>query len=116
MENPEFVYRLASGREWFIAEETGVVPGRDIDHRDGYLHLSRRHQVLPTADKHFADADDLLALEIPFATVADLIRFELAPSRGEEFPHLYGALRAEHVKRAIRLIRRDGGWTFGESK
>ena len=115
MENaPEFVYRLVSPKEWFIARETGVVPGRDIDHRDGYLHLSTRDQALETANIHFKDAEALLALEIPLAPLQSLIRFELAPKRGEAFPHLYGALRAEHVARAINLEKTQAGFAFGD--
>ena len=111
---PDFVYRLASSEEWFVTQETGVAPGREIDHADGYMHLSTRDQALETADIHFADAEDLLALEIPFAPLASQIRFELAPKRGEEFPHLYGALRRRHVARAIRLVKGANGFDFGD--
>lgn len=111
-EDHEFVYRLASEQEWFAAQESGVVPSRDIDRRDGYLHLSTRGQVLETAARHFADAADLLALEINAAPLRDLLIYELAPKRGEKFPHLYGALRAEHVTRALRLVRAGDGFDF----
>lgn len=110
----DFIYRLATQKEWFVAEETGVAPGRDIDHKDGYFHLSTRDQVLETADLHFADADDLLALEIPYAPLASQIKFELAPRRGTEFPHLYGALRREHISRAIVLKKTPDGFQFGD--
>lgn len=114
-EKIETVYRLATREEWFIARETGVVPARDIDHKDGYMHLSTRAQTLVTANIHFADTDDLLALEIPLGPIAALVRFELAPKRGEEFPHLYGALRASHVLRAIDLVRSENGFVFGDA-
>ena len=112
---PEFVYRLATATEWFAAQEVGVVPTRDIDKRDGYIHLSTREQVIETANLHFADAEDLLALEIPFAGISDQAKFELAPNRGELFPHLYGALTAAHVASAIRLNKTEAGFQFGDS-
>ncbi len=112
---PEFVYRLATATEWFAAQESGAVPTRDIDKRDGYIHLSTREQVIETATLHFADAEDLLALEIPFAGIADQAKFELAPKRGELFPHLYGALTAAHVARAIKLNKTDAGFRFGDA-
>ncbi len=112
---PEFVYRLASPEEWFAAEETGVVPTREIDKRDGYIHLSTREQALSTANIHFADAKELMALEIPLSTIAEQVKFELAPKRGEAFPHLYGVLRREHVRRAIRLVKTPAGFEFGEA-
>ena len=112
---PEFVYRLASPEEWRAAEMSGVVPLREIDRRDGYVHLSTRAQVIETANLHFADAQDLLALEIPLEAVADEVRFEMAPKRGEAFPHLYGALRRDHVRRVLRMERSGDGFAFGDA-
>lgn len=111
---PEFVYRLATPDEWLAAQANGVVPARDIDRRDGYIHLSTRGQALETARLHFAAAPALLALEIPFAAVAGDVRFEPAPKRGADFPHLYGVLRADHVARAIRLERDGERFRFGD--
>jgi len=113
-ENPEFVYRLASAEEWRAAEETGAVPKRGIDLRDGYFHLSTRAQVLETANLHFEDATDLLALEIPLALIADQVKFEIAPKRGEAFPHLYGDLMRDHVSTVMRLVKTGAGFQFGE--
>lgn len=116
IETHKFVYRLATAQEWFIAQETGVAPTREIDERDGYMHLSTFDQALETARLHFAGAMDLLALEISLDEIASQVKFELAPKRGEKFPHLYGALRTEHINRAIRLEPANGGFKFGESR
>ena len=112
---PQFVYRLATVDEWRAAQESGVVPQRDIDINDGYMHLSTRDQALETATIHFAGVADLLALEIPFAGIADRVKFELAPKRGEEFPHLFDVLRASDVARAIRLVSENDSFVFGDA-
>ncbi len=110
----DHVYRLATGAEWATTRKTGLAPLRDIDERDGYMHLSTRAQVLETANLHFAGADDLVALEIPLSSVSGEVKFELAPKRGEEFPHLYGPLKLEDIARAIRLIANSDGFQFGD--
>lgn len=115
MPEEEFVYRLASAAEWKAAQSTGAIPKRDIDVKDGYFHLSTQEQALETARLHFAGADDLLALEIPLAAIADKLKFELAPKRGEAFPHYYGDLLAAHVRRAIALKRDGAAFSFGEA-
>ena len=111
---PEFVYRLASAAEWREAQIAGVAPKRAIDVKDGYVHLSTRAQALETARLHFAGADDLLALEIPLAPIADEVKFELAPKRGEAFPHLYRDLRCADVSSVIPLLRDGDAFRFGE--
>ena len=113
--SPELVYRLASLEEWERAQETGAVPLRDIDEKDAYIHLSTETQVLETARLHFAGADDLLALVIPLAPIAEKVKFELAPKRGEAFPHLYGVLETSHVSSAVRLVREGEQFSFGEA-
>ena len=112
---PDFVYRLANAAEWKAAQGTGAVPKRDIDIKDGYFHLSTCEQALETARIHFAGADDLLALEIPLAAIRDKMKFDLAPKRGEAFPHYYGDLLAVHVARVIMLKRDGAEFSFGDS-
>ncbi len=111
---PEFVYRLVSAAEWRDAKQSGIVPKCDIDLKDGYMHLSTRQQVLETARLHFAGVDDLMALEIPFAGIADDVKFELAPKRGEAFPHLYRVLRYDDVAAVWPLLREGATFKFGE--
>ncbi len=112
---PEFVYRLATGEEWAEMQKTGAAPKREIDVKDGYFHLSTRDQALETARIHFSGVDGLLALEIPLADIKAQTKFELAPKRGEEFPHLFGELLLRHVKRAVRLERVGAEYIFGET-
>ena len=111
--SPEFVYRLAAAAEWREAQVSGVVPKREIDLKDGYIHLSTREQVLETARLHFAGAGDLLALETPLGPIAGDVKFELAPKRGQAFPHLYRDLRREDVAAAIALERDGDAFRFG---
>ncbi|GJL93197.1 DUF952 domain-containing protein [Hyphococcus sp.] len=111
--HPDFVYRLVSSAEWRIAQHSGVIPLRDIDERDGYIHLSTREQVLETAKLHFSGADDLIAIQIPLSLLGDDIKFELAPKRGDQFPHFYGALKKHHVSAVLPLIRTGDEFAFG---
>lgn len=113
-QHPEHIYRIATRTEWDEACKSGLVPKRDIDLKDGYVHLSTREQVLETARLHFAGADDLLALEIPLAPIVGDVKFELAPKRGQAFPHLYRDLRRNDVAAAIALAPAGDEFSFGE--
>ena len=111
---PEFVYRLATGAEWAEAQKIGRVPLRSIDEKDGYIHLSSRDQLLETARLHFAGENDLLALEIPLHPIASHVKFELAPKRGEAFPHLFASLEVSWVSQALRLVPAKDGFIIGD--
>ncbi|MEM9494874.1 MAG: DUF952 domain-containing protein [Pseudomonadota bacterium] len=112
---PSHVYRLATRAEWALAQADGVVPERDIDRADGYMHLSTKEQALETAVRHFAGADDLIALEIEAAPLGDALKYELAPKRCDYFPHLYARLSAAQVLRAVALTREGDAFSFGDA-
>lgn len=113
----EVLYKLMRASEWARARADGVAPWSEADRRDGYMHLSTPSQVLETARRHFAGADDLVALAVPRAAIDGALKFELAPKRGELFPHLYGPLPAAAVTRVRPLApRREGGFVFADGE
>ncbi len=110
-----FVYKLAPSAAWARAQETGVVEPAEVDRRDGFIHLSTANQALETARLYFAHVPDVVALEIDPARLSDPLRYEMAPKRGEAFPHLYGALPTSAVVRARALERAGDGFVFADA-
>lgn len=85
-----WVYKIVERGVWEGVGNAWV--GSPDDLRDGFLHLSARHQVDGTLRKHFAGRKDLVVLAVdPGLLPAGALRWE--PSRdNQRFPHLYGAL------------------------
>lgn len=108
------VYKLVPAAVWARALETGHVEPAEIDRKDGYVHLSTAAQTLETARLYFAETPDVLALEIDPSRLDGEIRYELAPKRGEAFPHLYGRLTTGAVLRARPLKREGAGFAFAD--
>ena len=107
------LYRLITQENWKLACLSGQIPLQDIDHRDGFIHLSTKDQCLETANRYFDSSQPLLALEISAESVAGLIRWEEVPSRGSAFPHLYAPnLPTETVQALVALERGAAGFTF----
>lgn len=109
------VYKLVPAEAWERATRTGAVEPAEIDRKDGYIHLSTAAQALETARLHFSDVPDVLALEIDPQRVEGEIRYEMAPKRGEAFPHLYGVLPVSAVLRARALRRTAAGFEFADA-
>lgn len=109
-----FVYKLVPAGVWLRAQESGVVEPAEVDRRDGFIHLSTADQVMETARLHFAHVPDVMALEIDPALLSSQLRYEIAPKRGEAFPHLYGALQAGAVVRARHLRRIGDQFVFAD--
>ena len=63
----------------------------------GFIHFSWREQVEPTYSRFYADADEVLLLEIDPASGGCTLRADAIPT-GELLPHLYGPLPLQAVR------------------
>lgn len=99
----EYVYKVCSRAAWQAALKSGRLTPSADDRRDGFVHLSTRFQVAGTLARHFAGQADLLLLAVPVARLpAEQLRWEKSRD-ARLFPHLYSALRVEHVERISEL-------------
>ncbi len=104
------IYKIVAEGEWRAAEARGGYEGSAVDRKDGFIHFSTATQAPETAAKHFAGAENLLLVAVD-ASLLDL-RWE-ASRGGELFPHLYGVLPLDAVKRVEPLaLRADGTHRF----
>jgi|SRR5690348_12305931 uncharacterized protein (DUF952 family) len=106
------LYKICPATLWREAERTGVFRGSEVDHRDKFIHFSTAAQAPETAAKHFAGQSDLLLISVDASMLGSALKWE--PSRGGAlFPHLYGLLALEAVKRVDPLpLGPDGGHVF----
>lgn len=89
----DIIYKVLPAHEWQAALAAGAYQGSADDARDGYIHLSAKHQLAGTLAKYFRDRDDLVLVAFSASDFGQLLRYE--PSRGGDlFPHLYGQLPA----------------------
>jgi len=76
---------------------------------EGFVHLSFAHQVAGTLDAHYADATEILLVEVDHARAGGDLRLEVSRG-GSKFPHLYRGLDRADVLRSWRLSRGPRGW------
>ena len=106
------IYKICTALEWRLAEQAGVYRGSEVDLRDGFIHFSTGPQAAETAARHFAGQSDLVLIAVDAAALGDRLKWE--PSRGGVlFPHLYGELPLEAVRRFDPLpLDADGRHRF----
>jgi hypothetical protein len=85
--------------------------------QEGFVHLSRAHQVLPTAHAYFAGVPDLVLLVVDPSALTAPLRYEppaplqtATPKAGdaELYPHCYGPLELGAIVDVIDLAHFDG--------
>jgi uncharacterized protein (DUF952 family) len=103
----EPVFKIVPRAEW--AEATDAYEGSVHDRADGFLHFSTLSQLPETLRRYYADQDDLLLVAADPARLGSVLRWEHSPSRGEDFPHLYGVLLMSAVLWVKPLAKDPGG-------
>jgi uncharacterized protein (DUF952 family) len=105
------IYKICPRPMWQEAARDGLFGGAPVDRADGYIHFSTAEQLRETAAKHFAGQSDLVLVAVEAEALGDALKWE--PSRGGAlFPHLYGALPLDAVRRVEELPLGRHGHVF----
>jgi uncharacterized protein (DUF952 family)/uncharacterized glyoxalase superfamily protein PhnB len=109
----EILFHVARQRDWEAARRGGAYRISTLDRtlaQEGFIHLSFAHQVRGVADRFYADVDDdLVLLSIDPSKLTASIVIEPVAGTDERFPHLYGELPVDAVRRVTAYRRGDDG-------
>ena len=106
------IYRILSREAFEAAQQSAAFLGSAHDLRDGFIHFSAAHQVVETAQKHYAGQSDLVLLWVDAEALGAALKWE-ASRGGDMFPHLYGPLPMSALLRAEPLpLAADGQHVF----
>lgn len=84
-----FGFRIVLPAEHVELQRSGVYAGADIDHRDGFIHMSPLGEVAETAKLYFGGVDELVVLVVLLPALGDAVQWDHVPSRDCHFPHVY---------------------------
>ena len=111
------VFHICRREAAVLARTTGHYRADSLDD-EGFIHLSRAHQVLPTAAAYFAGVPELVVLVIdPTLLTAPLAYEPPAPlpsaapkdnSSGELYPHCYGPIDLAAIVDVMELSHFPG--------
>ena len=101
------IFKIVPRAEW--EKGSGDYHGSAHDRADGFLHFSTETQLAETLLRHYAGQDDLILVAVDAGALGTALKWEYSPSRGEEFPHLYGALSCDAMKWARPIMMDTAG-------
>ncbi|MBN8838182.1 MAG: DUF952 domain-containing protein [Sphingobacteriia bacterium] len=98
----EVIYHVTTKQEWETALQKGFYEAASL-HTEGFIHCSKAEQVAGVLGRYFQGKNDLVKLHIDISKLQNELKFELAPSVNEEFPHVFGTINIDAVIK-IELI------------
>lgn len=96
------IYHVVSETNWHKAVQQGFYEADSLA-TEGFIHTSKATQVQDVLDRYYKGARNLILLHIDETKLTAPLKYELAPSVNEEFPHIYGRLNVDAVVKAEKL-------------
>ena len=108
------IYHITSEPEWLAAKKTGSYLPQAYA-QDGFIHCSKKEQVVKSANKHFAGHNGLVVLKIDVDHVPSRVIEENLDGGAELFPHIYGPLPVTAVIGTAPLMYSENSFVFPKS-
>ncbi len=95
-------YHITNADNWSAAKEKGFYEADSLA-TEGFIHCSQSQQVAGVLERYYNGQSNLVKLTIDPSKLSVPFKYELAPSVGESFPHVYGAINVSAVSEVINL-------------
>ena len=101
------IYHVLKRQDWEKALELGFYEAASLA-TEGFIHASEAGQVSGVLERYYKGQSGLLLLHIDESKLTAALKYEIAPSVNESFPHIYGPLNADAVIKAVPLTAEPG--------
>ncbi len=90
------IYHITTREAWDAAEESGFYQAASLK-EEGFIHCSEASQVEGVLHRYYAGKKNLVKLFLDTALITSPLKYEMAPSVNELFPHVYGRINIDAV-------------------
>ena len=90
------IYHVTTLCQWKQSVTQGFHEAESLA-TEGFIHASDSHQVKGVLERYYKNKTDLLLLHIDETKLTSVLKYELAPSINELFPHIYGSINTDAV-------------------
>lgn len=104
----DLLFHLTTKENWDKYKQSGNYEPESLD-IDGFIHCSTGSQVEDTANRFFAEQDEILLLIIDASMIREDVKYEKDEETGEKFPHIYGPISVNAIIDKIEIKAEDNG-------
>jgi uncharacterized protein (DUF952 family) len=96
------IYHITTEQDWRAAKRKGFYTSPSFE-TEGFIHTSEVQQVAGVLQRYYQGKTDLIKLVINTEKLTSELKYELAPSVNENFPHIYGPINLDAVIDVMEL-------------
>ncbi|MEO7563515.1 MAG: DUF952 domain-containing protein [Ferruginibacter sp.] len=90
------IYHITNQTAWEEALQKGFYITKSLA-KEGFIHTSALEQVPGVVDRYYQNEPGLILLHINESKLSSPLKYEMAPSVNEMFPHIFGPINIEAV-------------------
>ncbi len=90
------IYHVTKKDDWQTALQNGSYEAASL-HTEGFIHTSSKEQVAGVLERYYKDVNNLVLLHIDEHKLSAPLKYELAASVNEMFPHIFGPINIDAV-------------------
>ncbi len=96
------IYHITTKSAWQDAQAKGYYAAESLA-KEGFIHLSTEAQVQGVLERYYEGQTNLVKLVVDTDKLVNELKFELAPSVNEAFPHVYGTINLDAIISSYEL-------------
>jgi uncharacterized protein (DUF952 family) len=96
------IYHVVTEANWQNALLHGFYEAESLS-SEGFIHTSKAQQVAGVLERYYQKQNHLFLLHIDETKLTAPLKYELATSVNEEFPHIFGPLNIDAVVKVEKL-------------
>lgn len=96
------IYHVTKKKSWELALQQGFYETDSLA-TEGFIHNSTLEQVAGVLNRYYKNETDLVLLHIDEMLLTSPLKYELAPSVNEMFPHIFGPINLEAVVDVVSI-------------
>ncbi len=96
------IYHVTKKKSWELALLQGFYETDSLA-SEGFIHNSTLEQVAGVLNRYYKNETDLVLLHIEEHLLTSPLKYELAPSVNEMFPHIFGPINLKAVVDVVSI-------------
>ena len=108
MEHPQFIYHIVTPTQWQQFADSIYYEAASLN-TEGFIHASTAGQVEATINRYYKNEPTVLLLKIEAQKLNAELKYELALSVNEYFPHIYGQLNKDAIVEITEVQAAEDG-------
>lgn len=96
------IYHVTRKQDWEKALSAGFYEAASLQ-TEGFIHSSAINQITGVLERYFENEKELVLLHIDEGKLTAPLKYQLAESVGEVFPHIFGPLNLDAVVKTEML-------------